>query len=145
MEHFEHIDIMQPGALVRLMFAAYAWVLDRDLWIWACAAGAATSAAGGVLCLALSRRWRLDLFTSAGWWSAAATLFAQRAPAMRWLENPTFPSLPWQVSLALFAVQWMFGVGIIAITVASLFGGTARRPEKSVDAERAGEARGARS
>lgn len=124
MEHFQHIDIMQPGVLVRVILAAYAWVLDRDLWVWVCASGAAANFLGVAFLVTFVRRgapWLSPLFR-AGQWSAAALLFAERGPAMRWLEQPTFPSLPWQASLALFVVQWLFGMAVLTITVASLFG-----------------------
>jgi hypothetical protein len=128
-EHFQNIDIMQPGAFARLGLAALAWVLDRDLWIWVCASGAAANA----LCLAFGRRGRLDHLTSAGLWAIAALLFALREPAMRWLEKPTFESVPWPVWVVLVAGQWLFGVVVIIGAVASLFGWSAGRRVKNVE------------
>lgn len=125
MEHFQHIDLLQPGAPARLVFAAYAWVLDRDFWIWACASCAAADVLCG-LCLAFARRCWLGRLTSAGRWTGAALLFAMREPAMRWLERPTFGFVPWQAWLVLLVGQWLIGVVLIAGVVASLFGGSSQ-------------------
>ena len=122
MEHFQHIDIMEPGAVVRLVFAACAWVLDRDAWGWVCGAIAILN----LLPLADPRRTRIETrraFVEFGGWSAIALLFAYyRAPAIRWLDQPTFEAVPWPVVLALGVGGWLFGAAIFVGSLASLFG-----------------------
>lgn len=131
MKHFQHIDIMQPGAFARLGLAAIAWVLDRDAWVWVCGAMAILN----LFPLADARRTRFETWRALaefGGWSAIALIFAYyRAPAMRWLEDPTFESVPWPAQLALFASTWLIGAMLITAAVASLFGGSARRREQT--------------
>lgn len=130
MEHFQHIDIMQPGAFARLGLAAMAWILDHDVWVWVCGAMAFLN-----LMPLTARRTRSDTWRAIsefGGWSAIALAFVYyRAPAVRWLENPTFDYLPWQAELALFVVQWLVGAMLIVGAVASLFGGNGRRRERN--------------
>ena len=128
MEHFQHIDIMQPGAVVRLVCAAYAWVLDRDFWIWVCGAFAILN----LFPLADARRTRFETWRAIGefgGWSAIALLFAYyRAPAIQWLEQPTFGAVPWPVGLAIGVGAWLVGAAIFVGTLASLFGCRAAQP-----------------